>query len=167
MRRAMTELQGKADGALVNRIARDCSTGNVADGSAAVPASHPPTPQLPLWPRTHQADMTSRTQADTNTASSEHASDTPLRPAGRALPFALLLFIAWSAIFAFLSPPDLVRVQVGEPSPRNIKAPRRMVYISDVRTEEARNAAVARVADVYTSPDMNIALNQLQALKRP
>jgi len=83
----------------------------------------------------------------------------------RALLFALALLLAWSATFVLLGSPDRVRVRVGEPSPGNIRAPRRVVYISEVKTEEARNAAVARVEDVYSPPDMSIAVAQLQALE--
>ncbi|HHX45259.1 MAG TPA: HDIG domain-containing protein [Chloroflexi bacterium] len=88
----------------------------------------------------------------------------PLRKTFRALLFALLLSSAWSAALILYASPEQVTVVVGEPSPRNIKAPRQVTYISEVKTNEARATAAARVADVYTGPDMEIASRQLQSI---
>lgn len=88
-----------------------------------------------------------------------------MRRAARGLLLGLALLIAWSATSILLASPNRVHVQVGEPSPRNIMSPRRVVYMSEVKTEEARNAAVARVQDVYTPPDARVAAESLQALE--
>lgn len=94
----------------------------------------------------------------------QRTRETPLRKTFRAILFALLLSGAWSAAFVLYSSPERVSVVVGEPSPRNIKAPRQVTYISEVKTNEARAAAAARVADVYTGPDMEIAGQQLRSM---
>ena len=61
---------------------------------------------------------------------------TPLRQALRALLFAAILLVAWSITFIFYPSPDRVVVIVGEPSPRDIKAPRQVIYESEVKTTE-------------------------------
>ncbi len=65
----------------------------------------------------------------------------------------------------YLPSSDRVSVQVGEPSPRNIMAPRRLVYVSEIKTEEARSAAAALVGDIYTGPNLAIADEQLTRLQ--
>ena len=90
--------------------------------------------------------------------------ETPFRKTFRAVLFALFLSGAWSAALILYTSPERVSVVVGEPSPRNIKAPRQATYISEVKTAEARAAAASRVPDVYSGPDMEIAGRQLQSL---
>jgi len=68
--------------------------------------------------------------------------DTPLRKTFRATFFALLVSAAWSAGFILYTSPERISVVMGEPSPRNIRAPRQATYISDVKTAEARASAV-------------------------
>jgi hypothetical protein len=67
--------------------------------------------------------------------------------------------------FVLYRSPDRVQVVVGEPSPRDIKAPRQLTYTSDVKTEEARLQVAARVPDVYVGPDMQIAVDQVRVLQ--
>ena len=83
----------------------------------------------------------------------------------RAILSALMVLLTWSASFIFYRPPDRVQVVIGEPSPRDIKAPRQLLYISQVKTEEARLQAAARVNEVYVGPDMQIAIDQVRALQ--
>ncbi len=83
----------------------------------------------------------------------------------RAVLSALLVFMAWSASFVFYRSPDRVQVAVGEPSPRDIKAPRELTYVSEVKTQEARLQAAARVPEVYVGPDLQIAADQTRALQ--
>lgn len=81
----------------------------------------------------------------------------------RAVLLALALWIAWSATFIFYASPDHVNVIVGEPSPRDIRSPRQVTYVSEIKTEEARAQAAARVPDLFTGPDVEIANQQLLA----
>jgi len=92
----------------------------------------------------------------------ERAGKVPLRLVLRGLLFALLLLASWSATFVFWPSPYRVNVVAGEPSPRDIKAPRQVTYISQVGTEAAKARAAATVKDVYTSPDMTVAAEQLR-----
>jgi len=108
--------------------------------------------------------MSNRGPGQAELASEEQAHESLVRNNLRASLFALCLALAWTATFTLLPASDLVRVDVGQPSPRNIKAPRGVVYISEIQTEQARAAAAARVPDVYTPPDMSIATAQVQAL---
>jgi putative nucleotidyltransferase with HDIG domain len=71
----------------------------------------------------------------------------------------------WTGSYVYLPSSDRVSVQVGEPSPRNIMAPRRLVYVSEIKTEEARSAAAALVGDIYTGPNLAIADEQLTRLQ--
>jgi hypothetical protein len=95
----------------------------------------------------------------------EPTIDTPLRKTVRAILFALLLLVAWSVTFIFYTFPERIKVVVGEPSPRDIKAPRQVTYISEAKTNEARLAAVSAVTDVYTGPDMAVASQQIRRIQ--
>ena len=92
-------------------------------------------------------------------------TDTPLKRSARALLFALLIFASWGASFVFYRSPDRIKVVVGDPSPRDIKAPRQLTYISEVKTQEARLLAASKVEDVYKGPDMEISSQQVQRAK--
>jgi len=109
--------------------------------------------------------MKTSTSDDTGVVRPERLADVPLRLAVRGVLYALLLTVSWSATFIFWPSPDRVNVMVGDPSPRNIKAPRQITYISQVRTEMARRRDASKVEDVYTSPDMEVATKQLRAIR--
>lgn len=90
--------------------------------------------------------------------------ETRLVQALRLAGLALLLLLSWTAAFVLLPSADRVSVQVGEPSPRNVLAPRRLVYVSEIKTEEARAAAAARVPETYTGPNLAISEERVLAL---
>lgn len=92
-------------------------------------------------------------------------TETPLKAGLRAVLLAFFLWAAWSAAFVFGSAPSHVDVILGEPSPRDILAPRQIVYISEIKTQEARIAAVSKVADIYSEPDLRIRNRQLRRLQ--
>ena len=91
---------------------------------------------------------------------------TPLQARLRGLILAAVLWVAWSASFILYRSPDHITVTVGQASPRDIKAPRQVSYISEVKTREAQAAAAAQVPDVYTGPDMALAARQLDWLEK-
>jgi len=81
----------------------------------------------------------------------------------------LLLLVVSLLTFGLLTLPIGLRstslaVNVGDVSPRNLQAPRDAEYVSEVRTEEARNAAASAVAPVYTPPNPSIARQQIERL---
>lgn len=95
----------------------------------------------------------------------QEPAQVPLRMVARGLLFALLLVASWCAAFIFWPSPGRVNVVVGEPSPRDIKAPRQITYISQARTDTSRALAASKVGDVYTNPDMGVATKQLGAIQ--
>lgn len=56
--------------------------------------------------------------------------------------------------------------QVGQVAPQTLFAPYELSYVSAVLTEQAREAAAAQVAPIYTAPDPRIARKQVEALRR-
>lgn len=112
--------------------------------------------------------MTQRSLGDTNSDSRptlDRAGESPIRRTLRAFLFATALFMAWSAMFILYPSGERVKVVVGEPSPRDVKAPRQVIYESEVKTAEARATAAAQVMDIYTMPDMSIATRRLRAFQ--
>ena len=57
------------------------------------------------------------------------------------------------------------RPQVGEVASREYVAPADITYVSDIRTENARENAARSVAPIYTVPDTGIARQQLERLR--
>ena len=82
--------------------------------------------------------------------------------------FALIL-IGLAAFTALISPlalrPDTIPLRVGEVAPRDLQAPYAIDYVSEVRTEEARQAAALTVAPVYSTADPSIARKQIGTLR--
>src|SRR5574340_967784 len=74
-----------------------------------------------------------------------------------------LITYAALALPLSLRPPALP-LQVGDVAPRNMQAPRDFEYVSQVRTEEARDAAEKSVQPVYTAPDPAVARKQIDQL---
>jgi putative nucleotidyltransferase with HDIG domain len=58
-----------------------------------------------------------------------------------------------------------VPLQGGEVSPQDLRAPYTLSYTSELLTEQARQAAVAAVPDVYDPPEALIAREQLERLR--
>ncbi len=82
----------------------------------------------------------------------------------RTILLGLVLWVAWGASI-LLPTYSRVDIAIGEASPRDIRAPHQITYISEVKTEEARRDAGARVAEVFVGPDLQIATEQMQALQ--
>ncbi len=100
-----------------------------------------------------------------NPAQRKRVKSTPLHRTLRGLLFAFLLWAAWGAAFVFTGSIGHVSVIVGEPSPRDIKSPRQVTYVSTVKTQDQRLAAESDVADVYDGPDMDISTTQVKTLR--
>jgi cyclic-di-AMP phosphodiesterase PgpH len=80
--------------------------------------------------------------------------------------FGIILVVALTAIFGFnLVRSTQVAVNLGQPSPTEVLAPRSINYYSEVLTEQAREQARARVADVYSTADVAIARAQLNQVR--
>ncbi len=81
----------------------------------------------------------------------------------------LILVAASLVIFSVLNMPVSLRpaalpLQAGDVAPSDINAPRDYEYVSQVRTEEARQTAEKAVQPIYTNPDPAIAREQINRL---
>lgn len=81
---------------------------------------------------------------------------------GGALLMGVVLVAALTAILVFPFLPGPVRLREGEASPQDILAPRKIVYESQILTEQERAKAEAAVADVYNPPDPHVAREQVR-----
>ena len=66
-----------------------------------------------------------------------------------------------SLVFPISLRPSSPLLQAGQVAPQDFQAPRNVEYISNVRTEQARNAAERAVAQIYSPPDPAIARRQI------
>jgi len=103
-------------------------------------------------------------QADRQQPSEREQTPHPAHVALRGLLLAALVLVAWVIILALDGSPDRLTVTEGEPSPRDVKAPHYVTYISDVKTRQARLEAAELVEDVYVGPDSQLVEAQLARL---
>ncbi len=86
----------------------------------------------------------------------------------RSLQIFLLVAIGVVTFSALALPlslrPSALPLQVGSVAPRDMQAPHDIEYVSQVRTDEARQAAEKAVQPVYTPPDPTIARKQIDRL---
>jgi cyclic-di-AMP phosphodiesterase PgpH len=91
-------------------------------------------------------------------------------PARRTILLTLLVTISMGLVFASIAAPGYFRLpsaqlQVGEVASQDILAPSSITYISEIRTEQQREAAVRAVLPIYTQADTSIARQQLERLR--
>ncbi len=96
-------------------------------------------------------------------------ADRPTTSLGlRALRAFLLVAVAIVTYAALVLPLSLRApappLKAGDVSPHGMQAPRDFEYVSQVRTDESRNAAEKAVLPVYTPPEPAIARRQIDAL---
>ncbi|MEW6231613.1 MAG: HDIG domain-containing metalloprotein [Chloroflexota bacterium] len=65
------------------------------------------------------------------------------------LVFSAFMAVALTLVLAFQFLPGQVTLKVGDVSRQNIKAPKRVSYTSQIKTNEARDQALASIAEVY------------------
>ena len=84
----------------------------------------------------------------------------------RAFLVVAVTIVTYAALVLPLSlRPAAPPLEVGDVAPYDIQAPRDSEYVSQVRTEEVRDAAEKSVLPVYTAPDPAIAREQLVRLR--
>ncbi len=97
------------------------------------------------------------------------AAHPPLSTRMRLLQWFLLTCISLFSYAALVLPlslrPSTLPLRVGDVAPRTLQAPYDLEYVSQVRTEEARQAAERAVQPVYTPPDPAIARQQIERLR--
>lgn len=79
----------------------------------------------------------------------------------RAFVVGLAFVVMASAIMVFHLPAAQVTLNKGDVSPRDIRAPFRKTYVSQVLTEEERAKAERAVEDIYDPPDAKVAHQQI------
>lgn len=60
----------------------------------------------------------------------------------------------------------IATLNIGEIAPEDIRAPISITYVSDVLTDQRREAATAGVSAIYAPPDPNVARQQIQLLQQ-
>lgn len=94
---------------------------------------------------------------------------TPITTRIRVLQFSLIAAVSLIAFVALTTPialrPTAQALEVGVVSQTTQQSPRDIEYVSDIRTEEARQAAESAVEPVYSSPDSAIAREQIERLR--
>lgn len=99
------------------------------------------------------------------------ASDRPDKVPARIRAFRVILLILAGlvSLAALVAPlalsPGALPLSVGDVAPRDLQAPEAIEYVSEVRTEEARMAAVRSIPQVYSPPDLSIAREQSERLR--
>lgn len=87
----------------------------------------------------------------------------------RTFRFFLLILAGLVSFAALIAPVALSRgalpLSAGDVAPRDLQAPEAIEYVSEVRTEEARAAAVRAIPQVYSPPDPSIARGQIERLR--
>lgn len=79
--------------------------------------------------------------------------------------FLLTLAGSLVALFLPLFQKRLAGLNIGEVAPQTLVAPFDLEYVSEVRTNEAREAAARAIAPIYTPPDPDLARRQIQRLR--
>jgi membrane-associated HD superfamily phosphohydrolase len=92
------------------------------------------------------------------------------RSTGQRVLLALLLLasvaLAWSATALPLFSSSITpKLQEGRVADRDYRAPERISYVSQVLTEQRRDAAARAISPIYTSPDARVARKQLESLR--
>lgn len=84
----------------------------------------------------------------------------------RVFVFCVLLILTLTFILSFQFIPSRVRLEVGDVSPQDIRAPSRITYQSEITTEEARQRAEAAVEEIYYPIDASIARQQIDHVEQ-
>jgi len=94
---------------------------------------------------------------------------TPVSTRIRILQISLIIMVSLISFVTLTTPlalrPTTQVLDIGDVSQITMQAPRDIEYVSDIRTEEARQAAESAVQPVYSSPDPAIARQQIEGLR--
>ncbi len=84
-----------------------------------------------------------------------------LRTTLRVFLFCFLLIATLSFVLSFQFLPSRIKLEVGDVTPQDVRAPSRISYLSEIRTEEERQRAEAAIEEVYYPADASIAREQI------
>lgn len=92
---------------------------------------------------------------------------TSIRQIVRAILIALIFASAGTLILIYqFVPTEVVKLELGDVVPKDIVAPRQVVYTSTIDTEAARDRARSLVSTVYSPPDPKVARQQVERLRK-
>lgn len=92
---------------------------------------------------------------------------TSIRQTMRAVLIALIFASAGSLILIYqFVPTEVVKLELGDVVPKDIIAPRQVVYTSTIETEAARDRARNLVSTIYSPPDPKVARQQVERLRK-
>jgi putative nucleotidyltransferase with HDIG domain len=113
-------------------------------------------------------DNVSFDTAENGLAAGESTMPLTARKTFRIVLFCVLLIVALSFVLTFQFLPRQLTLEVGDVSPRDIRAPARITYVSDVETEAARHQAELAVPDVYDydPADTTVAREQINHARK-
>jgi len=84
----------------------------------------------------------------------------------RVFLFCVSLIVALAFILSFQFLPSRISLQVGDVSPTDIRAPSRITYQSEIKTEEEKRRAEAAVEEIYDPADASIAREQINRVRQ-
>ncbi|MFP4394021.1 MAG: HD family phosphohydrolase [Anaerolineales bacterium] len=73
--------------------------------------------------------------------------------------------IATTAFILVVALPSGYDLEVGDVATRDIRSPRDITFVSEIRSEQARQEATRNVEQIYTSPDAMVARQQLERMR--
>ncbi len=79
----------------------------------------------------------------------------------RVFLFSFLLVATLSFILSFQFLPSQIKLEVGDVSPQDVRAPSRITYLSEITSEAERQRAEAAIEEVYYPADASIAREQI------
>jgi hypothetical protein len=92
---------------------------------------------------------------------------TSFRQLLRAILIALIFASAGTLILVYrINPTDVVELNRGDVVPKDIIAPRQIVYTSTIETEAARERARNSISTIFSPPDPNVARQQVNRLRK-
>ncbi|HXW00443.1 MAG TPA: HDIG domain-containing protein [Anaerolineae bacterium] len=92
---------------------------------------------------------------------------TSFRQILRAILIALIFASAGTLILVYhINPTDVVELDLGDVVPKNVLAPRQIVYTSTIETEAARERARNSISTIFSPPDPNVARQQVNRLRK-
>ncbi len=85
----------------------------------------------------------------------------------RNILLALIFFSATTLILVYrVLPTDVIDLKPGDVAPRDIQAPRQIVYTSEIETAAARERASSSISTIFTQPDPKVARQQIERLRQ-
>ena len=92
---------------------------------------------------------------------------TSFRQLLRAILIALIFASAGTLILVYrINPTDMVELNRGDVVPKDVIAPRQIVYTSTIETEAARERARNSISTIFSPPDPNVARQQVNRLRK-